>query len=80
MKIEVQEGMGNQEGDSLRKGRVMNTLILQCNSGIAVFNILAFTYAFAATLNPKKCTTTGNGFLLCVHQSCTKLQTFTSHD
>ena len=65
MKIEVQEGMGNQEGDSLRKGRVMNALILQCNSGIAVFNILAFTYAFAATLNPKKCTATDNGFSLC---------------
>ena len=66
MKIEVQEGMGNQEGDSLRKGRVMNALIQQCNSGIALFNILAFTNVFAATLNPKKCTATDNGFLLCV--------------
>ena len=46
MKIEVQEAMRNQEGDSLRKGRVMNALMLQCNSGIALFNILAFTNVF----------------------------------
>ena len=76
MKIEVQEAMRNQEGDSLRKGRVMNALMLQCNSGIALFNILAFTNVLAAILKWKKCTATDNGSLLCAQPKLFKSTNF----